>query len=197
MYHIKSDRRSRASAAAIVKGLQNCLNTMPMHAITVSDIHRSSGVSRATFYRLFDTPEDVLHYQFDEMARQIGEQTRPQTHMEQMIAQGMQYHELIQALVDNRRLDLLFEYTEKSFQNLDDRHILFPESMDKVQREYMLTHLSLSIVGILITWLRNGRKDTPAQLAGYSRSCIKTLYSLMEKGQGSHLPEEPCKETIL
>ena len=195
MYHIKEDRRSRASAAAIVRGLQDCLSIMPMHAITVSDIHRSSGISRATFYRLFDTPEDVLHYQFDEMARQIGEQTQPELHLEHMIAQGMQYHELIQALVENRRLDLLFEYTEKSFQNLDARQILFPESMDPMEREYILTHLSISLVGLLITWLRHGCTESPAQLAGYMKKCIKAQYSLMEKGAGSLSPETVCHDS--
>ena len=36
MYHIKSDRRSQASAAEIVRGLQECLKTTPMKSITVS-----------------------------------------------------------------------------------------------------------------------------------------------------------------
>lgn len=195
MYHIKDDKRSRASAAAIVKGLQECLSTMPMNAVTVTDIHRSSGVSRATFYRLFDTPEDVLHYQFDQMALEIQDQTSPELHLEQMIAQSMRYHELIHALVDNRRLDLLFEYTEKSFQNLDARHILFPESMDPMEQEYILTHLSISLVGILITWLRHGCRETPAQLAGYMKKCIKTLYSLMEEGAGSLSRETSCHDS--
>ena len=30
MYHIKSDRRSQASAAEIVRGLQECLKTAPL-----------------------------------------------------------------------------------------------------------------------------------------------------------------------
>lgn len=65
MYHIKSDRRSQATAAEIVRGMQECLKTTPLKSITVMDIHRVTGISRATFYRLFDTPEDVLIYQLD------------------------------------------------------------------------------------------------------------------------------------
>ena len=67
MYHIKSDKRSQASAVQIVRGLQECLKNTPLKAVTVSDIHRITGISRATFYRLFDTPEDVLVYQLDQM----------------------------------------------------------------------------------------------------------------------------------
>lgn len=52
----KNDKRSTASARELVRGLMECLKEKPMNAITVSDIHRATGVSRATFYRLFDTP---------------------------------------------------------------------------------------------------------------------------------------------
>lgn len=67
MYHIKTDKRSQTSASQIVQGLQECLKTTPLKAVTVSDIHRVTGISRATFYRLFDTPEDVLIYQLDQI----------------------------------------------------------------------------------------------------------------------------------
>ena len=53
MYHIKSDQRSQSSAAVIVRGLQECLKNTPLKSITVTDIHRVTGISRATFYRLF------------------------------------------------------------------------------------------------------------------------------------------------
>jgi len=66
--------------------------------------------------------------------------------------------------------------------------------MDPMEREYILTHLSISLVGILITWLRHGCTETPAQLAGYMKKCIKTLYSLMEKESGISSADDPCPE---
>lgn len=169
MYHIKDDRRSRASADAVVRGLQKCLQTMPLQSITISDLHRASGVSRATFYRLFDTPEDVLHYHFDRMTEDLGTLQEPQVHLEQMISQGMEYHEFVRALIENRRLDLLYEYTEKSFEKMDQKYRLAPPDMGPVERSYFITQLSMSIVAALIAWNRNGRKETPAQIAAYMR----------------------------
>jgi len=179
MYHIKEDRRSRASAEAIVKGLQTCLSSMPLKTVTVTDIHRASGVSRATFYRLFDTPDDVLHYQFDRMVENADKSNNPMEHLEKTIAQGMRYHEFIKALVDNRRIDLLFEYTEKSFRTLDLQGVILPEDMDKTEREYILTHLSMSMVATLITWARNGRKESATEVAGYMRKYVDILNTLM------------------
>ena len=71
MYHIKSDRRSQASANELARGLNVCLKSMPLSTITVSDLHRITGISRATFYRLFDTIEDVLVYQCDQMLTKV------------------------------------------------------------------------------------------------------------------------------
>ena len=46
MYHIKTDKRSQTSASQIVQGLQECLKTTPLKAVTVSDIHRVTGIMR-------------------------------------------------------------------------------------------------------------------------------------------------------
>lgn len=195
MYHIKEDRRSQASAESISRGLQKCLKTMPLKNITVSDIHRASGVSRATFYRLFDTPDDVLHYQFERMARELEAYQDSENHLVDTIAQGMQYHELIRALVENRRFDLLFEATEKSFQRLDRRNSLFPEKLEPVEREYLMTHLSMSMVAILITWVRNGRRESPEDVAAHLRKCFRILGELLEPDRSrSELAQTPVAD---
>lgn len=63
MYHIKEDKRSLRSAQLIYQGLLDCLEEKEFQQISISDIQRKSFVSRSTFYRLFDTLNDVLDYQ--------------------------------------------------------------------------------------------------------------------------------------
>ena len=135
MYHIKPDKRSQASAAEIVRGLEECLKTKPLKAITVSDLYRVTGISRATFYRLFDTPEDVLLYQFEQMTATTLEshaadwQENPDKLLEETIALGMQNNEFLKAVVSSGRFDLLYEYTEKKFRILDAQRPIFPKDM--------------------------------------------------------------------
>lgn len=187
MYHIKPDKRSQTSASEIVRGLQECLKTTPLKAITVMDIHRVTGISRATFYRLFDTPEDVLHYQFEQMVEQSAAyytsewQLSPSLLLEGTIAMGMEHHTFLKALIENGRYDLLFQYTEKSFRILDEKKNIFPRNMEPVEREYVISHLSMSMVATLITWARNGRQETAADLVRYLRGYVQIASGMIEE----------------
>lgn len=51
MYHIKEDKRAKASVELICDGLKRCLKEKSFESVTISDIQRVSGVSRSTFYR--------------------------------------------------------------------------------------------------------------------------------------------------
>lgn len=194
MYHIKSDKRSQLSAAVMVRGLQRCLKTTPLSAITVSDLHRETGISRATFYRLFDTPEDVLIYQMDQMMSQTAsfcEENRssvPAKVFENMIYQGLESHELLEALVKNGRIDLLHSYTEKRFQVFDQIFSVFPENMTPAESEYLLSNLSMNMVSTLITWVKRGRTESAEEVMRYTRQYWKMLAQLdddaVEQGRG-------------
>lgn len=187
MYHIKEDRRSQASAAEIVRGLQKCLKEKPLRTVTVTDLHRATGVSRATFYRLFDTPEDVLLYQLDQMTRAAMETYESQPNrtttelLEQSIALGLENHAFLKALVENGRLDLLFSYTEDSFRKLDMDNRLFPGDMDPAERQYVIANLSMAMVATQITWSRNGQKESPQELMRYLKRYTETMLEMMEE----------------
>lgn len=173
MYHIKSDKRSQTSAEVIINGIHRCLKRIPLNSITVSDIHRETGISRATFYRLFDTPEDVLIYQLDKMVGQMSvyfeerHSMSPLAAFEGMILQGLQYPEMLEALVKNGRIDLLITYTEDRFRLFEQTYKPFPNSMKDDEREYMVTNLCMNLVATLVTWVRRGQKETPEQVVQY------------------------------
>ena len=185
MYHIKPDKRSQASAAQIVQGLQECLKTTPLKTVTVSDLHRVTGISRATFYRLFDTPEDVLIYQLDQMTGAAAETYDAQSSLtstqllEQTISMGLQNHEFLRALVENGRHDLLFQYTERSFRKLDSIKHIFPEGMAQGERDFFIAHLSMAMVATQITWSRNGQKETAKDLLRYLRRYTAIISQLI------------------
>ncbi len=184
MYHVKQDKRSQASAAELIRGLEVCLKEKSLMAITVSDLHRVTGISRATFYRLFDTPKDVLEYQFARMIDEIP-RTKPQESMtvlqllEESIAQGMAQHDLWKAMVDNGRFDLIFRYTEGNFRLLDQRCGLLLGSLEGAEREYVISLLAMNMLATLITWDRNGRRETPAQIIGYLKNYGSVVESMM------------------
>ncbi|MGM9630236.1 TetR/AcrR family transcriptional regulator [Butyricicoccus sp.] len=71
MYHISNDIRMRNSAQQISNALLHCAKRKPFQEITISELHKEYGISRTTFYRLFDNIVDVLEYQVDLMGREI------------------------------------------------------------------------------------------------------------------------------
>lgn len=181
MYHIKPDKRSRTSAAEIVRGMEECLKVMPLHDITISDIHRATGISRATFYRLFDTPEDVLCYRLDRMMASALNNRFPQakSFLEETIRMGMENHDFMKAIIDNGRFDLLFQYTEKTFREIENRERIFPEGMEGPEREFMIAQLSMTMVASMIAWNRNGRKESSADQVRYLRNYLEVLTGLL------------------
>ena len=63
MYHIPNDSRSKKSAIKIYQSLRHILFNKKIEDVTISDIKNECGISRSTFYRLFDNPIDVLEMQ--------------------------------------------------------------------------------------------------------------------------------------
>ena len=71
MYHIANDQRERKSAAKLSAAAERILLSREPQKLSVSLLSAEAGVSRTTFYRLFDEPDDVLKYMADETVRKI------------------------------------------------------------------------------------------------------------------------------
>ncbi len=71
LYHIANDQRERKSAAKLSAAAERILLSREPQKLSVSLLSAEAGVSRTTFYRLFDEPDDVLKYMADETFRKI------------------------------------------------------------------------------------------------------------------------------
>lgn len=186
MYHIQNDKRAKASAEEITKGLYRCLQTKPLSAVTVSDLHRETGISRATIYRLFDTPEDILLYQSERRMDWIvsfHEANRSETAakvFEGIMLRGLENHELLETLVKNGRFDILHDHTKQIFQIYNRYFSIFPDNMGEAEADYVLSNLSMNMVATLSTWVRRGRKETAQQLLQCTKMFLKMMNSMTE-----------------
>lgn len=62
MFHFSNDKRALESAELLRKALVRQLDEKSFEHIGVTDLCREAGVSRTTFYRLFDTPSDIIRW---------------------------------------------------------------------------------------------------------------------------------------
>ena len=71
VYHIANDQRERKSAAKLSAAAERILLGREPQKLSVSLLRSEAGVSRTTFYRLLDEPDDVLKYMADETFHRI------------------------------------------------------------------------------------------------------------------------------
>ena len=102
MYHIANDSRARKSAELIAQSVLALSKNKPADRLSIAAIQRASSVSRSTFYRLFDTPVDVLLWQMDQLfagfVRELPKQGTRKTVLFSFFQTIMEHAELFAAL---------------------------------------------------------------------------------------------------
>ncbi len=168
MIRVGTDKRKIHSAELLLNGLIKCMETDDFTNINVSDLQKASGVSRATFYRLFDNTQDVLAYKCRMIATEIPKKyhTCSPECREIFLLFTLRYwlenHLFLEAIFMSGRADIL---QHALFENTDFFRSQF--SLDFIS-EGTLDYLASAAMGILssilITWVRHGKKETPEQL---------------------------------
>lgn len=151
-----------------------CAKRRPFVEISVANLHKEYGISRTTFYRLFDNTADVLEYMVDQMGREILLTVRGDTPKEQTIqaiAALSGCRELLELLDKSGHIDLLRKTQEQYLPlsvfavglNLENSYDYF---------HAILAQLLPTALGI---WVRNGMTDSPEEVYEKLRKSIRTL----------------------
>ena len=165
MYRIKQDKRVAQSANLIVMGLYQCLKSKNISEISVSELCGASTVSRSTFYRLFDSPVDVLSYVCDSLVEEISSDMASHRAMSKdkralhTLRFLMDRCDFLELLFRSGRLDIM----EQTFNNL--REVFIPEStLTEREARYIYSSMIGALCSILMVWMRNGRKESAQEL---------------------------------
>ena len=171
MYHIKEDKRARASVELICAGLMDCLSHKSFADITISDIQRSSTVSRSTFYRNFDCLEDVLSLMCDRVFEDAFSSGSGEIRQE-VFSAWFKNERLIETMVQVNRGDLLFESLRRSA----CRFGRFPGlERDSELYNYLISIIASTMMGIIVTWVESGKKEDEAGLKTVIGQCFAAL----------------------
>lgn len=177
MYHIKEDKRSKKSSQLICEGLASMLNKKSYPDITISDICQECHLARTTFYRLFDTIDDVLLYQFDALFEESIKKYLTSSHSNQSYAKtileiALNNHSLIQALLLSNRTDLFDFSTRKKEDSIIENMNL---QINKKERIYCTSMLNSMIFAVIKTWMQNGCKETSDELYQIIKKNLKII----------------------
>ena len=163
MYHIKNDKRAQASSELICAGLLACMKEKPFARITITDVQRASSVSGSTFYRNFDSLEDVLALLCDRGCQAVfaARSALPPERRGSLAKAVFQYwfcnSTVLEALVEIHRTDILFD-------SLGLIEALQPLADDPAQFDYFVAIITSTMVGILTVWVEHGKTETEEQM---------------------------------
>lgn len=179
MYRIPNDARAQKSAQLICKGLEACLAEKPLSETRVADIHRKCFVSRSTFYRLFDSINDVIAYQCDlifaEIVKMIDQKTFS-TQKEKAVCCAkvwLKHPPFVKALVDNDLGWMIYQTHDKHFASLSN---LYPEEFQYGRLSvYFISILSSIISTAMSVYIKNGSTETIEEAYDHVCACTSAI----------------------
>ena len=171
MYHIKDDKRAAKSSELIYQGLISCMKDKDFSKISITDIQRTSTVGRATFYRHFDSMIDVLHWKCDQeyhnvMNSYVSMETHEQAKDEFFIYffdYWTGHSEVLETLIRLGRYDIIYQC---HYSNAPILYEYFKQAFKIPKRNYKY-YMGFRIgafVGVLITWINGGKKESSKEL---------------------------------
>ena len=171
MYHIKEDKRAKASVELICDGLKRCLKEKSFESVTISDIQRISGVSRSTFYRNFDSMEDVLALMCDRVFEEAFASDYSNI-SEAVFRTWFRHADMIEAVVGIGRGDMLYASLRRCTSRMRSG---LPEWGDAAPLDYLASIIASSMMGIMITWVERGKKESEEELKGVILQSFKAM----------------------
>ena len=169
MYHISKDIRSKKSAELIWKGMEKCLLEKSLDKVRVTDIYQKSFVSRATFYRFFDSVQDVIAYECDCIYRELAENMETSVFKSRqeiflfLIEEWLKQEVLIKTLVENNMISIIYDTHMKNHELLKQL-FLGDISLSDREADYLVSILANIIPAAVNTWYLHGKTETPKEI---------------------------------
>ena len=150
--------------------------------ISISDLQKASGVSRATFYRLFDNVQDVLDYKCRAMAAELPVRFRAEgteqgeSFLLFTLRYWMEQHRFLDAVFASGRADILQNAPTENDSLVQE--LLSGSGLDADAMDYIAPASMGILSGVLLTWVRHGKKETPEQIVDMFRSFLQNAPEL-------------------
>ncbi len=175
MYHIKKDKRSIQSGQWIYKALSELLQERSLGEISITEVVEKAQLGRATFYRNFDSLEDVLRMKCDEVFLELyhylidyyssyREEAVKAIFLKPFLRFWYLQSSIVELLIKANRIDIINDSFEKML-GLFMPHIDSAHEIIWQHPEYFLSLRSGIAINILIKWIKDKKKISPDELA--------------------------------
>lgn len=164
----------------LVKALQILMKTKKYSEITITELAQKAGVDRKTFYRHFQTKEDVLRFYLDRTCQEYINRLNKEPKLTTFsIAKAFfstckRHSDFLILLDQNELLPLLLlafdEYLPMLHEIFEEKRI---DDNPLYYSEYALSFFTGGFWNISIKWIRRGGHEAPEEMA----QIVETLMS--------------------
>jgi len=186
------DQRIQHTILWTYEALHALLKKEDFHDITVSEIIKKAGISRATFYRHFKSKEDIIrvsvrlffsffHHEIEGFYRHQREEDEIFL-IQQFFKHVGERRALVDMVIEANLEGLMIEgirgiiHTQK-----DQFYSLIPRN--PAIEDYTIDLVALSAWGLIARWMRNGQKETTRDLSKIYIESFKQVYIALFKGK--------------
>ena len=160
MYHMNKKQEANAFVKeCITTALFEMMNKKPFESIAITDLTKKAGVGRVSFYRNFESKEDVIRQHLLTLIQEWAaefERTPNQNWIESIFSHYYKHKDLFIMLFKSGLSHL-------SLQNVKDACGPKPEQDN--QQAYTSAFISYGLYGWIEEWFNRGMKETPREMA--------------------------------
>ena len=180
MYHIANDKRAHQSAEMTLQGLLKCMDSKSLAEVSVSDICREAKLSRPTFYRLFDSPTDVVRWGCDRTYEGLvssepedASAFNPQLAMHYILS----HSQAIECAVRNHRTDIVQASMARYLSPVLTHYLTMTECDS--DPECLLSMMFGALSALLSAWVAGGRRQSEEDLIRSAREFSDILRKII------------------
>ncbi|MBC2582384.1 TetR/AcrR family transcriptional regulator [Clostridium sp. DJ247] len=153
----------------IIASLLELLSEKPYNQITITEIASRAQLARRTFYRNFDSKEDILNLYIQKLCSEYIESLREEKTLKVYNIAKVYFtfwNKHLNFLIVMEKNDLLYMILQKYNQYLPMIHQkLKGQDQDNNVLEYILAFSAGGFWNMLIKWIHKGAKQTPDEMA--------------------------------
>lgn len=159
-YNMK--RISEQSKEYIAEALISLMKQKPYPSITIQNIVNKAGLSHVTYYRNFNSKDEIIQFYLDRITTNFIQKTNityDPNHFEQYITT------LFSHLIATKEIGLLLYKANLIHYIKEEFDKIFRNKADNKKEQYHYCFISGGLYNVYYFWLIHGCKETPKQLA--------------------------------
>lgn len=167
-----SETQKRVTKEAVLRALIELMEEKSFHELSVTEIASAAGVSRAAFYRNYETKADIVRFYLRDLFREclgeiraMGEKSK-YNRIRLFFSYFHDNGEQVSALAHDELAPVFYEeilpFIREFFESEADAN-----TGDTVYAEYLTQYVSAGICRVLFTWMGNGMRESVDDMAGF------------------------------